>query len=98
MSRKNNMTPPRCPKCNEPMRPVEDPPRFAQFFPRTGGLTFPQSFRVFPWSSQPGVLGRYFHRIISPPDGERNWERYITSRTNSKIAEAQARAATEGVK
>src|SRR6516162_9868058 len=32
------------------------------------------------------------HRIISPPNGEQNWERYITSGTNLKIAEAQARA------
>ena len=31
------------------------------------------------------------HRIISPPNGEPDWERYITSGTNLKIAEAQAR-------
>jgi hypothetical protein len=31
------------------------------------------------------------HRIISPPNGERNWERYIACGTNLKIAEAQAR-------
>ena len=31
-------------------------------------------------------------RIISPPNGERNWERYILAGTNLKIAEAQARA------
>jgi hypothetical protein len=30
------------------------------------------------------------HHVISPPNGEPNWERYITSRSNLKIAEAQA--------
>ena len=51
-----------------------------------------------PGSLPAGSIRAIVHRIISPPDGERNWERYITSRTNSKIADAQARAATEGVK
>jgi hypothetical protein len=38
-----------------------------------------------------GQIRVIVHRIISPPNGERNWERYITSGTNLKIAEAQAR-------
>jgi hypothetical protein len=37
------------------------------------------------------------HRIISPPNGERNWERYILAGTNLKIAEAQARASASSV-
>src|SRR5215469_1009486 len=36
------------------------------------------------------------HRIISPPNGERNWECYIASGTNLKIAEAQAQDRSAG--
>src|SRR5262249_54294886 len=45
-----------------------------------------------PGSLPAGQIRVIVHRIISPPSGERNWERYITSGTNLKIAEAQARA------
>jgi hypothetical protein len=45
-----------------------------------------------PENLPPGQICAIVHRIISPPNGERNWERYITSGTNLKIAEAQARA------
>jgi hypothetical protein len=45
-----------------------------------------------PGSLPPGQICVIVHRIISPPNGERNWERYITSGTNLKIAETQARA------
>jgi hypothetical protein len=43
---------------------------------------------------RPGQVRAIVHRIVSPPNDERNWERYITSDTNLKIAEAQSRAAT----
>ena len=33
MALKNDSPPPRCPKCNAPMTPVEDRPRFAHFLP-----------------------------------------------------------------
>jgi len=33
MTTKNDNRAPRCPKCNEWMRPVENAPRFAQFLP-----------------------------------------------------------------
>jgi hypothetical protein len=39
-----------------------------------------------------GQIRVIVHRIISPPNGEPNWERYIVAGTNLKIAEAQARA------
>jgi hypothetical protein len=37
-----------------------------------------------PGSLPAGQISVIVHRIISPPNGEQNWERYITSRTNSK--------------
>jgi hypothetical protein len=33
MLERSNNSPLRCPKCNRPMRVVEDPPHFAQFLP-----------------------------------------------------------------
>jgi hypothetical protein len=44
-----------------------------------------------PASLPPGQIRVIVHRIISPPNGEQNWERYILAGTNLKIAEAQAR-------
>ena len=44
-----------------------------------------------PGSLPAGQIRVIVHRIISPPNGERNWERYITSGANLKIAETQAR-------
>jgi hypothetical protein len=44
-----------------------------------------------PGSLPAGQIRVSVHRIISPPNGERNWERYIVAGTNLKIAEAQAR-------
>ena len=44
-----------------------------------------------PGSLPAGQIRVIVHRIISPPNGERNWERYILAGTNLKIAEAQAR-------
>jgi hypothetical protein len=40
-------------------------------------------------SLPPGQIRVIVHRIISPPHGEQNWERYILAGTNLKIAEAQ---------
>jgi hypothetical protein len=37
------------------------------------------------------------HMIICPPNGEPNWERYIASGTNVRIAKAQASARKEAL-
>ena len=49
-----------------------------------------------PGSLPAGQIRVIVHRIISPPNGERNWERYIASGTNLKIAEAQAQDRSAG--
>jgi hypothetical protein len=51
-----------------------------------------------PGSLPAGQIRVIVHRIVSPPNGERNWERYITSGTNLKIAEAQASTVEGGIK
>jgi hypothetical protein len=44
-----------------------------------------------------GQISVIVHRIISPPNGEPNWERYIASGTNVQIAKKQALAREEAL-